>query len=131
MDCTSLSSCSRARFWTAATAIGRVVQPGSSRHSRSTRATIRSPTSFRSTCGARHVDGRAVPMTVGKHDYGHLQRNDPVLRRTLRQGKMEMEMTEHRDGEVVIEHFQCECGHRWQREMYDGLVAIDCPTCQR
>src|SRR5215472_1517610 len=29
----------------------------------------------------RHLDGRAVPMTVGKTDYGHLQRNRPGARR--------------------------------------------------
>jgi hypothetical protein len=30
----------------------------------------------------------------------------------------------------VIEHFKCECGHQWQREMYDGLVAVGCPACK-
>src|SRR5215467_155728 len=32
---------------------------------------------------------------------------------------------------VRIEHYVCDCGHKWQREMYDGLVAIDCPNCGR
>jgi hypothetical protein len=33
--------------------------------------------------------------------------------------------------DIIIEHFHCECGHRWEREMEDGLVAIGCPVCRR
>jgi hypothetical protein len=34
------------------------------------------------------------------------------------------------NSEVITEHFRCVCGHQWQREMYDGLVAVDCPICK-
>jgi len=30
----------------------------------------------------------------------------------------------------ITEHFRCECGHEWQRQMEDGLVAIGCPVCR-
>jgi hypothetical protein len=33
--------------------------------------------------------------------------------------------------EVTTAHFRCECGHQWQREMYDGLVQVRCPNCGR
>jgi len=33
--------------------------------------------------------------------------------------------------DTITEHFRCECGHQWLREMENGLVAIVCPTCRR
>jgi hypothetical protein len=39
-------------------------------------------------------------------------------------------ITEYDDA-VITEHFRCECGHEWSREMHDGLVEIGCPKCGR
>jgi len=35
------------------------------------------------------------------------------------------------EDETTIEHYRCGCGHEWSREMYAGLVEIDCPRCGR
>ena len=34
-----------------------------------------------------------------------------------------------KDEDEPQEHFRCECGHQWQREMYAGLVQVGCPAC--
>jgi hypothetical protein len=34
------------------------------------------------------------------------------------------------DGHTTV-HFACDCGHRWQREMEAGLIAVACPSCGR
>jgi hypothetical protein len=39
--------------------------------------------------------------------------------------------TPEMDDGVVTEHFRCDCGHEWQREMEDGLIAVGCPGCKR
>jgi hypothetical protein len=51
---------------------------------------------------------------------------------------MEEAMSDERKGthtvekhDVVTEHFRCTCGHEWSREMYDGLIVVGCPACQR
>jgi hypothetical protein len=33
--------------------------------------------------------------------------------------------------EQTVMHFACECGHKWQREMYDSLIEVGCPVCGR
>jgi hypothetical protein len=33
------------------------------------------------------------------------------------------------DNAVINEHFRCDCGHEWSRELDDGLIAIGCPVC--
>jgi hypothetical protein len=34
---------------------------------------------------------------------------------------------------TIKEHFKCQCGHQWQREMdlEEGLVQVGCPICER
>jgi hypothetical protein len=32
---------------------------------------------------------------------------------------------------TTTEHFRCECGHQWSREIYDGLIVVCCPVCSR
>jgi hypothetical protein len=39
-------------------------------------------------------------------------------------------LQELEDGHTTM-HFACDCGHRWQREMEPGLIAVGCPTCKR
>ena len=38
---------------------------------------------------------------------------------------------EFNDNAIVTAHFNCECGHRWQRDLYDGLIVVACPVCER